>query len=292
MPKVRILNFLCAVMLATLFLLSANAQKDVAERQATVGGVKGFPSLANPDSTALLRKSGRVGLYLHAEAWRPLDADTQKTILKVFENTGPSVVELGFNATSKGYFKNFYKVGFIDRGVFAETALVNGLSKAEKDQAHDYIDNARLYGLKRVAPVFSPNSGQFKTSSFSDARWNNLRETALYGGALAIDSPPHVFLALGQKYQQFVIDEITWARSQHIPVYAIISANASKERFFKESRSMLGVLRRNNAPPSHYVLETYDLKFLDSPNTVGGESEKGTLLNVALELLQHHWLGQ
>jgi hypothetical protein len=64
--------------------------------------VTGFGSLVNPSATAKLRSTGRVGLYIHAEGWRPLDVNAQKKILYAFKNTGPSVVELGFSPTPEG----------------------------------------------------------------------------------------------------------------------------------------------------------------------------------------------
>jgi hypothetical protein len=253
--------------------------------RVTVGGVTGFVSLADPAATERLRRSCKVGLYIHAEAWRPLDAATRARILANFCGTGPAVVELGYVNSPKGYFKNFYKPVFLDQGVRADAALINGLCHDGTPGALAYIATAKQYGLTHVAVVFAPNSGQFRTSRFSDSQWDCVRSAGLAGGALAVDAPPHVFFALRAPYQQFVMDELRWANQNRLRSYYIISPNGSGPRFAEESGRLLDVLAAGRATPSDFVFETYDIHRTDAANQVGQEWQPGTVAGVALRLL-------
>jgi hypothetical protein len=252
--------------------------------RVTVGGVTGFASLADPSATADLVKSCSVGLYIHAEAWKPLDDATRAHILSVFAKTGPAVVELGYVPTPEGYFKNFYKPTFLDKGVQSDTALINGLCAEGIAQAKRYVDAARGYGLKRVAVVFAPNSGQYKANPFADEKWSCERDAALYGGALAIDAPPHVFLGLKDGYINFIIDEIRWANQNHVATYYIVSPNASGERFADEATEVFQYFKRMNATPSNFVFETYDIHRNDVANHVGKETDPTSVVGVTKRL--------
>jgi hypothetical protein len=174
----------------------------------TVGGVTGFDSFADPAATGHLRKSCEVGLYIHAEGWKQLSDEEKAKILANFADTGPAVIELGFNPTPAGYFKDYYDPTFLKKGVRADTALANGLCSRGVGAAKQYIDAARNYGLKRVAIVFAPNSGQYRGADLNDPKFACPREVALYGKALAIDAPPHVFLHLDNGYRKFIAEEI------------------------------------------------------------------------------------
>ncbi len=251
----------------------------------TVGGVTGFASLADPAATRQLRASCDVGLYIHAEGWKPLDAATRARILAAFHDTGPAVVELGYANTPGGYFKNFYRPELIEQGVQADTALINGLCHDGAPGASAYIAAAKQTGLSRVAIVFAPNSGQFRTSRFSDPLWDCVRTAAKAGGALAIDAPPHVFFALQAPYQRFVLDELRWARATGLRSYYIVSPNGSGTGFAAESARLFEVLAANHAVPSDVVFETYDIQRTDAANMVGSEDAVNSVAGVAWRLL-------
>ncbi len=265
---------------------AASAQTACAHQpRVSLGGVTGFSSLADPAATQQLRASCNVGLYIHAEAWRPLDAASRGRILANFRGTGLAVVELGYVNSPHGYFSNFYKPTFLDQGVRSDTALINGLCHDGRPGALAYIAVARQYGLANVAVVFAPNSGQFRTSRFSDPQWDCVRAAAMAGGALAVDAPPHVFSALKAPYQSFVMDELHWARQNGLKSFFIISPNGSGPRFAGETDRMLDVLAANGATPSNVVFETYDIQRTDAANMVGEERQPGSVAGVALRLL-------
>ncbi len=253
--------------------------------RVTVGGVTGFSDLADPIASQQLRTSCNVGLYIHAEGWKPLDAGTRTRILSNFKGSGPAVVELGYVNSPSGYFKNFYKPTFTDQGVQSDTALINGLCHDGTPGALAYTAVAKQYGLATVAVVFAPNSGQFRTSHFSDPQWDCVRAAARAGGALAIDAPPHVFFALKAPYQDFVMDEIRWARESGLKSFYIISPNGSGTRFGEEARQLLDVLNHSGVMPSNVVFETYDIQRTDAANKVGEESQPDSVAGVALRLL-------
>jgi hypothetical protein len=270
---------------ARLVLAQTSASQSCSgDPRISVGGVGGFASLADPAATASLRRSC-VGLYIHAEGWKPIDDATKAAILANFKGTGPAAVELGFTEAPDGYFGKFYQTVFIDKGVNADTALINGLCKDGPDSALKYIAVAKRFGLTKVAVVFSPNHGQYKTAGFADPQFDCVRTAAKAGGALAIDSPPHVFFALKSGYQQFVMDEIRWANSNGIPTYFIISPNGSQSRLAQESNLLVDTLAANQAVPSNYVFEAYCKLCTDTYHQVGTENDPTSVVGVAKILL-------
>lgn len=249
-----------------------------------VGGVTGFRSLADSDATGQLREKYDVSLYIHAEAWRTLDDQTRSRILQNFSGTGPAVIELGYNPTGDSFFRHFYKPVFIDKGVHAEVALINGLCQDGLDNAKTYVDAARTYGLQKVAIVFTPNSGQYASYPFEDPRWTCAREIAKYGGAIAIDAPPHFYLNQPAGYRTFVEQEIRWAKDNGVKQYYILSPNASGEKFFDEAKQTIATLAGSGLP-SNFVFETYDIHRGDMANQVGSETEPDTVAGVAKRLI-------
>ena len=258
----------------------ANGQNSV-----VVGGVTGFSAFANPDSSKKLRHLC-VGLYIHAVGWEKLSSQQQQEIVDNLSESGAPTIQLGFNPNPHDFFQKYYLPDFIDKGVFSQVALVNGLCSKGYVAAKAYIDEARIFGVKVVSDVFAPNSGQFKDTTFLDPRWDCVRQTALYGGGIAIDSPPYIFLRYPKAYRDFIISEIRWAKTHSLLTYLILSPAKSQAQFYFDSSLMLKALHEENSSPTNYVFETYDVNDKTGPaNKVGSENDPYSVAGVVLRIV-------
>ncbi|AIO32076.1 hypothetical protein [Burkholderia pseudomultivorans] len=250
-----------------------------------VGGVTGFDSLADPSNTALLRKTCRVGLYVHGYVWTRTPADEHKAVLSVFKDT-PMEVELGLAGDAQGWFEHGYKPKYIDQGIRTKRAHVNGLDSEDRlDVWKRFVGVARTYGLETISPIFSPNSRQYMTASFSSPIWNFLREGATIGGALTTDSPPHYFLQQPDAYRQFILDELTWAKHNGLRATFIISPNNSGMKFLDDTKRTVEYLVKHNAVPDAWIVENYNAGANPAyANKIGSESNEQNILGVALWL--------
>jgi hypothetical protein len=266
------------------------ADCDDRRKDIVVGGTVGFADMADPSNTARLRATCRVGLYLHDYIWSTrLDHQTQKAILDVFQDTGPQVVEIGATRSPNIFWSTYYPSHFINAGVNAYQAHVDGVGRLSLDQWKAYVDGGRAYGIKIVSPIFSPNTGQWKNAPFADPKWDDIRTEALYGGGITIDSPPFFFLNSQPGYQSFVEDEIRWARSSHIQATYIISPNMAAANFQRRTIALLNKLKADHALPDFYIVENYrplpvDPNYL---NAVGNEDNPVSINGVALWLAEH-----
>jgi hypothetical protein len=264
-------------------------------KDIVVGGTVGFQDMADPANTARLRATCRVGLYIHDYIWsnhtvsKRVDSQTQRTILNVFKDTGPQVVEIGATRTPDIYWGKYYPAHYINAGVNASQAHVDGVPRLSMDQWKAYVDKGKAYGLKILAPIFAPNGGQWKTAAFADHKWDEIRAEAIYGGGITIDAPPHYFLGTASGYQKFVEDEIRWAQGAHIQATYIISPNNSGADFLKDTITLLKQLEADHALPDFYIVENYrglpvDPNYL---NAVGNENNPISINGVALWIAEH-----
>lgn len=250
-----------------------------------VGGVTGFESLGNPENTQLLRKTCRVGLYVHGYIWTRTSAEEHKSVLSVFKDTEMEV-ELGLAGDANTWFEQGYKEKYINQGIQTKRAHVNGLDSEDRlDVWKKFVTIARSYGLETISPIFSPNSRQYLTASFSTSVWNFLREGATLGGALTTDSPPHYFLQQPEAYRQFVLEEISWAKRKGLRTTFIISPNNSGTKFLEDTQRTLDYLKNKNVMPDAWIVENYNANSNPSyANRIGTESNAQNILGVALWL--------
>jgi hypothetical protein len=255
-----------------------------------VGGIDGYQSLANPANTTALRNSCKASLYIHTYIWSRLKNGMRRKILAVFKGTGPEMLELNETPRPENLFGSYYKNNYLDLGVVAHIATVNGPNRLSLPQWKAYVQAARADGLRIVAPDFAPNIGQDWHNDKVDLHvWNQSKRRALIGGGLAIDAPPAFFLRdtlfrSAHAYQHFIVHEIHWTNRHHLPSILIISPNIAGRRFLFDTQSMIAYLKRHNAIPTNYVVENYfplpwPKHFV---NLVGSENDPNSVTGVAL----------
>lgn len=249
-----------------------------------VGGVTGFESLADPAHSRLFRETCRAGLYIHGYIWDRTDLGIHKAVLSAFSDT-PVDVELGLDDNSAKWLEVVYRPKYFDVGVHAQHAHVNGFRAGRLEAWRHFVQAAKKFEISTIAPIFSPNSQQFKDNPFTTPFWDYLREAAAIGGALTTDSPPHFFLQQSEDYRRFVADEIRWANSAGLHSTFIVSPNSSGPAFLEETKRTVDFLNKHDAFPRAWVVENYDPKA--SPtymNRIGTENNTENVLGVALWL--------
>jgi hypothetical protein len=260
------------------------------ETDIAVGGTVGFAEMADPNNTTRLRATCRAGLYIHDYIWGRLPNDqAREAILKVFHGTGPEVVEIGATTHIGQYWNQYYTNRFIRLGVKADQAEVDGVYRLTVPEWKLFVDGGRAVGIKVIAPIFSPNGGEWKNAPFDDAKWDDVRTEARYGGGISIDSPPNFFLASQPGYQAFVEDELRWARSSGLQATLIISPNTSGTQFEADTIAAIKKLTADHALPTFYVVENYR-PLPVAPgylNAIGSEDNPISINGVALWVADH-----
>jgi hypothetical protein len=256
-----------------------------------VGGTVNFDALADPSNSAQLRASCRVTLYIHDFAWTRMLAsdDVRTSILKTFAGTGPDVIELGIFKSGGMEAWDKYRKLYAPLGVKADQDYAGGITKVTVDQWKSFVDEGRSLGLRLVIPIFSPNSGQWEDNPFSSAAWNDLRTEAQYGGGIAVDAPPRIFFKNAKGYQDFIEDEMRWARQAGLQATFIISPNISKTHFAADTQKLFAKLSADGALPTFWIVENYrppEKVEPGYPNAVGSENDPLTVTGVALWLAQ------
>ncbi len=264
---------------------AAETRCTMAEADVLLGGITGFDALGNPAFTSKLRETCRAGLYIHGYIWGRTPLAGQKAILSAFAGL-PTDVELGF--VNDAWFRNAYVAQFQQVGVRAQHGHVNGFYPKTAPGWPLLVKGARAMGFESVAPIVTPNSGQYASAPFRSPTWDYVRDAAHQGGGLTIDAPPHFFLTQPAGYRQFVMDEITWANDAGLRTTFIVSPQAASPLFLDQTKQVVAMLRRHNATPKAYVVENYNPK--DGPtylNKIGNEDDRDTVTGVALWLAQN-----
>lgn len=257
------------------------------ESAVYVGGVVGFDSLANPMNSKNFRKICRTGLYIHGYIWTRTPPGENEAILAAFADQ-PMDVELGMVNTPESWFRDAYRTKFIDAGVRARHSHVNGFNPQHLDLWRRFVKAGQACGLETIAPIFSPNHGQYKTAPFSSSSWDNLRDGAKYGGAITTDSPPQFFWGQPSAYRQFIVDELSWANEAGLHSTFIVSPASSGDNFLDDTKRTVEFLHKNGALPKAWIVENYDPKAnAFYANRVGSEDDQETILGVALWLAKH-----
>lgn len=249
-----------------------------------VGGVIGFEALQSESATRLLRKSCRAGLYLHANSWVRTKPEIQKKILNAFSGLNVDV-ELPLTKDPGDWFKKIYARKFVDAGVQATRAHVNGLRPHRLREWDEFVDAAKQHGLVTISPVFSPNSGQYRDRPFSHESWAYLKEAASLGGGITVDSPSDFFFAQSEGYRQFIFDQIKWAKANSVTSTFIVSPGRAQDKFLDKTKQVFDSLKEADSMPDHFVVENYPKKAPKNYlNVVGDETDTHTILGVALWL--------
>jgi hypothetical protein len=286
-----------------------------------VGGTAGFDALRDGARFGALLKSGRVGLYEHANAVAAAEKvpGLIEAIEGVFGGTGAGQAELG--QVGANYFTlpqsyGYYQAQYVGHGLRPAEANVNtpSDSAAPGQLDHDialwrtYVNAARSVGFKTVAPIIGPNgAGEpklgdnvFATNPFYALE----RAEALYGGAMAFDVPPRFFLGggSGPGYQTFIIQAIQWGNAQGLRTTMLLSPYLWPTRpsgapvtfqqftgntFGQDTRTFVRRLIAEGAVPTQWAVDNYEDTHPDDAPAMTPETKANTTTAVGLWLAQN-----
>jgi hypothetical protein len=268
-----------AATLAALLPFAAHAQ-GCSGMKVAIGGISGFVDLAKPSNTDALRTCN-PSLYLHWYAWSTTPPDKKQAILALFK--GDPIIEIDLHSN---YFQGLYATQF--PGIAAHEAHVNYFDVNHPlSEWTQFVDAGRAAGLSVMAPIFTPNNGQWRQGAFSSPLWDKVRQAASYGGGLTLDPPSDVFIGQGAGYQAFAVDEIKWANANHLVTTVIISPGKSGGNFLQDTQALVATLHGAKADPTQYVVENYEPHpAANYVNKVGNDHAGQTVAAIALWVAQ------
>lgn len=286
-----------------------------------VGGTGGFNALSQGDQFVELLKTGHVGLYEHGNA---ISAASETPgmlheIEHVFAGTGAGQAELG--QVGWNYFTlppsyGYYKAQYIENGLHPSEANVNtpsdsagpGQLAEDLKQWREYVDAARTVGIETVAPVVGPNDPSepklgdnvFATNPFYALE----RGEALYGKAIAFDSPPNFFLngGSGPGYQKFIVQAIQWGNAHGLRTTMLLSpypwpTNADGQldtfdqftgnTFNSDTKTFVSRLLEQRAIPSEWAVDNYEDTYPNDAPAMVPETTLNTTTDVGLWLARN-----
>ena len=284
-----------AVLLGWTLLSATRAQASGGPAFAPVylGGVTAdMSNLADPARTAQFRAAGG-GFYAHESYVLPQShgvcpsqtaSESLAATIRTFSGGPAPIAEIGFGtelAVDRLIRCNYHGIG-----LYPELALVN-VDRASTTEAawRGFVDAARSAGVRRLAPVISPNLSS-DPLDWSDPFWDRPKRLALAGGALALDTPPLLYRILGKGYVRFAREQLAWCARSGIPCIDIVSPANGETRFPADAVAWARMITVGGAGPATWVLENY----VDgSAPSIGDDREPGTVAYGALVMAR---LGQ
>ena len=241
-------------------------------------------------------RTGRIGLYQHANGNAALTADQRSTlwaswlgkaeaIATVAEVGGGSINDVGYLALFGSHYPAEVNINMLTNS--GDGTGVYQASNGEAQAGHaygGYTTEADLAVMKQVicdaarhdalsaAIVMTPNGGaEDLDDGFENAKfWANARAAALFGGGIGLDVPPTYWTLRDPSYGHLVAQMIAWATKQGIRSSLIVSPYAEKpdasgqrggcgyDPLFAESTALLATaLKAAHALPTQWVVENY-----------------------------------
>ena len=287
---------LLAALLGGYSAASANANGPE-DKTVFIGSVgPGYATLADPAVSAAMLKTGRIGLYQHANGnagltiaqrsalwatWNGQDTTADGTVAEVggsaieapgylqfFGGRYPAEVNMNALASDDGMESYSSTAGETEPGhVYGDYVSAAGLARLERQ-----ICGAVRHGAHSVAVVMTPNGGGedladgFAASPF----WANVRMAALFGGGIGLDVPPTYWVLRGAGYQAQVARMVAWANANGLRSSLIVSPYAEKPdaaghsgacgydpAFMQNTRRLVADLANAGALPTQWAVENY-----------------------------------
>jgi len=288
----------------------------------SVGGTGGFNTLVHRDFTTALRATGRARLYEHANAIAAAIADSPASnpyailnaIENVFSESGPGEAELGyvgpdyFTLPAKSY-PGYYQYQYVASGLNPDAANVDvpyrppgaiGFSPKNVRKWKLWVQAGRSVGIASMAPIVAPNAAwkphsrifpptRHEYYDIDSSFYALSRFEALYGGAIAFDSPPNFFLTggSGPGYQRFIEQAIRWGNAHGIRTTVLVSPYPNRRNFSQSTREFVNVLVAHDAIPSEWSVDDYENTNPNDARAMGPDTRVNTATNVALWLAVH-----
>jgi len=288
----------------------------------SVGGTAGFNSLVDPDVTTALLATSRVRLYEHASAIAAAIADSPPSnpyailneIESVFAATGAGEAELGwlganyFTLPASGY-PGYFQYQYISSGLGPSAANVNvpykpasaiTFSRRNVRKWEAWVQAARSVGIMSMAPIVAPNAA-WKPGSpifpptrreyydLNSSFYDLARFEAVYGGAIALDTPSDFFLTggSGQGYQRFIEQAIRWGDAQGLRTTVLVSPYPTRRSFLEDTIKFVEILQAHGAVPTEWAVDDYEDANANDAPAMGPDTRRNTTTGVGLWLALH-----
>jgi hypothetical protein len=291
-------------------------------RYVSVGGTAGFNTLVNRDFTTALRSTGRVRLYEHATAIAAAITSSPPSrpyailhaIEDVFRGTGPGEAELGlvgsnyFTLPARRY-PGYYQFQYVKSGLRPDAANVDvpygtpsswRYTRANVRAWTQWVQAGKSVGIKTMAPIVAPNAAwERHNPAFPPTRreyydlnsgyYKLSRFEAVYGGAIALDTPSHFFLSggSGPGYQGFIEQAIRWATAHSLRTTVLVSPYPTRRSFTKDTEKFVNVLTHHAAVPTEWSVDDYENVNPNDALAMGPDTVVNTSTQVALWLATH-----
>ncbi|HTA40661.1 MAG TPA: hypothetical protein VK760_16380, partial [Candidatus Acidoferrales bacterium] len=137
---------------------------------------------------------------------------------------------------------------------------------------------------ERGNPIFPPARSEYYDLNGSFYRLS--RFEALYGGGVALDTPPKFFLmgGSGPGYQKFVEQTIRWGNAHGLRTTVLVSPYGGRGSFTEDTEKFVGVLSGHGAVPSEWAVDDYENTNPNDASAMGPDTVVNTTANVALWL--------
>ncbi len=285
----------------------------------SVGGTAGFNTLARRDFTTALLATGHVRLYEHGTAIAAAIAGSPSSnpyailnaIESVFAGTGPGEAELGLLGSNyftlpANRYSGYYQYQYVNSGLNPNAANVNvpykPTSKIRFDRRNvrawkAWVRAARSVGIASMAPIVAPNlAWRAHSPIFPHTRaeyydinssfYQLSRFEALYGGAIAFDSPPNFFLTggSGPGYEKFIEQAIRWGDAHGLRTTMLVSPYPTRSNFTEDTKKFVGVLLAHDAVPTEWAVDDYENTNPNDADAMGPDTRANTTTQVGLWL--------
>jgi hypothetical protein len=285
----------------------------------SVGGTAGFNTLANRDFTTVLLAAGHVRLYEHAVAIASAIADSPPSnpyailnaIEKVFSGTGPGEAELGlvgwnYFTLPASSFPGYYQYQYVKSSLNPNAANVDvpykppsaiKFNHANVRAWKMWVEAGRSVGIGSMAPIVAPNAAWERGNPIfppTRGEYYNLNSSfyklsrfeALYGGGIALDSPPNFFLSggSGAGYQGFIEQAIRWGNAHGVRTTVLVSPYLRRNSFSEDTKKFVSILMNHNAVPSEWAVDDYENVNPNDANAMGPDTRANTTTGVGLWL--------
>lgn len=304
---------------ATPFISTTRSACSTLGQYVSVGGTAGFNALVRRDFTTALLATGHARLYEHATAIAAAIADSPSSnpyailnaIERVFAGTGPGEAELGLVGSSyftlpANRYSQYYQYQYVNSGLNPDAANVDVPYKPPSAIKFDprnvrawekWVRAGRSVGIASMAPIVAPNLAwkphnpifpptrreyyDINSSFYALARFE-----ALYGGAIAFDSPSNFFLGggSGPGYQTFIEQAIRWGNSHGLRTTMLVSPYPTRSNFTADTERFVGVLLAHDAVPTEWAVDDYENTDPNDADAIGPDTRKNTTTQVGLWL--------
>lgn len=252
-----------------------------------LGGDVGIEDMATDSNIADVVATGEVGWYIQESDYYGMISNGD--IAAINKNFGYSNVEVEINLQNASNIASWvsgtYIPEWIDEGlnITEWNSIINFADSNWYTNFIATVDAVKAEGVDSVAPIYSPNTNEGIDGASSDdfatsSNYSQLREAALYGGGLTLDTPPwYAYVDGGTNYYKFSSEEIKWANSENIRSTVILSPSGDGFFFLGDTMRFIHTIENLGYVPKEWVVENYG----SDSDVIGTTLDPNSLASVA-----------